>query len=99
MKNAQMNISHFGFILFNLTIFGEIVTTFKFLFVLLKQLIYKLSSSSLARGGERGRELFFSIGLPIKCRIKQKNHVFSTFDGLLQSNGLKNSLKQLLKLC
>ena len=28
MKNARMNISHFRFILFNLKIFGEIVTTF-----------------------------------------------------------------------
>ena len=27
MKKAQMNISHFRFILFNLKIFGEIVTT------------------------------------------------------------------------
>ena len=27
MKNARMNISHFYFILFNLKIFGEIVTT------------------------------------------------------------------------
>ena len=27
MKNARMNISHFRFILFNLKIFGEIVTT------------------------------------------------------------------------
>ena len=26
MKNARMNISHFRFILFNLKIFGEIVT-------------------------------------------------------------------------
>ena len=29
MKNARMNISHFRFILFNLKIFGEIVTTKK----------------------------------------------------------------------
>ena len=29
MKNARMNISHFRFILFNLKIFGEIVTTIK----------------------------------------------------------------------
>ena len=29
MKNARMNISHFRFILFNLKIFGEIVTTLK----------------------------------------------------------------------
>ena len=28
MKKARMNISHFRFILFNLKIFGEIVTTF-----------------------------------------------------------------------
>ena len=28
MKKVQMNISHFCFILFNLKIFGEIVTTF-----------------------------------------------------------------------
>ena len=28
MKKAWMNISHFYFILFNLKIFGEIVTTF-----------------------------------------------------------------------
>ena len=28
MKQAQMNISHFRFILFNLKIFGVIVTTF-----------------------------------------------------------------------
>ena len=28
MKKARMNISHFGFILFNLKIFGKIVTTF-----------------------------------------------------------------------
>ena len=27
MKNARMNISHFRFTLFNLKIFGEIVTT------------------------------------------------------------------------
>ena len=27
MKNARMNISHFRFILLNLKIFGEIVTT------------------------------------------------------------------------
>ena len=27
MKKARMNISHFRFILFNLKIFGEIVTT------------------------------------------------------------------------
>ena len=29
MKKARMNISHFRFILFNLKIFGEIVTTAK----------------------------------------------------------------------
>ena len=29
MKKARMNISHFRFILFNLKIFGEIVTTLK----------------------------------------------------------------------
>ena len=29
MKKARMNISHFRFILFNLEIFGEIVTTFR----------------------------------------------------------------------
>ena len=28
MKKARMNISHIGFILFNLKIFGKIVTTF-----------------------------------------------------------------------
>ena len=28
MKNARMKISHFRFILFNLKIFGEIVTAF-----------------------------------------------------------------------
>ena len=28
MKKARMNISHFRFILFNLKIFGEIVTNF-----------------------------------------------------------------------
>ena len=28
MKKPRMNISHFRFILFNLKIFGEIVTTF-----------------------------------------------------------------------
>ena len=31
MKKARMNISHFCFILFNLKIFGEIVTTFNFI--------------------------------------------------------------------
>ena len=31
MKKARMNISHFHFILFNLKIFGEIVTTIKLL--------------------------------------------------------------------
>ena len=30
MKKARMNISHYRFILFNLKIFGEIVTTKKF---------------------------------------------------------------------
>ena len=30
MKKVRMNISHFRFILFNLKIFGEIVTTFLF---------------------------------------------------------------------
>ena len=30
MKKARMNISHFRFILFNLKIFGEIVTTYFF---------------------------------------------------------------------
>ena len=29
MKKARMNISHFHYILFNLQIFGEIVTTLK----------------------------------------------------------------------
>ena len=29
LKKVRMNISHFRFILFNLKIFGEIVTTFK----------------------------------------------------------------------
>ena len=29
MKKARMNISHFRFVLFNLKIFGEIVTTLK----------------------------------------------------------------------
>ena len=32
MKKARMNISQFQFILLNLKIFGEIVTTFKVLF-------------------------------------------------------------------
>ena len=36
MKKARMNISHFRLILFNLKIFGEIVTTFIVLTVLLE---------------------------------------------------------------
>ena len=39
MKKARMNISHFRFILFNLKIFGEIVTT--------NQLCYSYSLSSV----------------------------------------------------
>ena len=34
MKKARMNISHSRFILFKLKIFGEIVTTFLILFLL-----------------------------------------------------------------
>ena len=44
MKKAWMNISHFRFILFNLKIFGEIVTTCIFLFIYLPRYSHALGS-------------------------------------------------------
>ena len=46
MKKARMNISHFYFILFNLKIFGEIVTTFFFCYRLLWALLYHETGSA-----------------------------------------------------
>ena len=46
MKKAPMNISHFGFILFNLQIFGEIVTAeYKLQLLLLLILLLQFSSN------------------------------------------------------
>ena len=44
MKKAWMNISHFRFILFNLKIFGEIVTTCILLFIYSPQYSHALGS-------------------------------------------------------
>ena len=48
MKNARMNISHFRFILFNLNIFGEIVTTFSLFCILVGKPMGEAIASVLA---------------------------------------------------
>ena len=55
MKKARMNISHFRLILFNLKIFGEIVTT----------LILLLCSNSVVSLSLLGKYEFFQLLQPI----------------------------------
>ena len=76
MKKARMNISHFRFILFNLKIFGEIVTT---LFKIIKKIkcLHNLTRRNRQRWARikfnQKRNDFFQ---PLKAQRKIRNLLF-----------------------
>ena len=78
MKKAQMNISHFRFILFKLKIFGEIVTTFNLIPApSLKYIRYRVCFNFISDlGSNCGEDDVFESG-SVSLEFRRSNSNFS----------------------